>query len=105
MAVLGVRDTTNYTYGDKLAEVHNFDVTLSFEEPVRAGRLNTVIAAQPDIDYAEGWLVDSAKGRPAGQIEESVEDPRLTIFALPPQSAIYRLQIESGRWLEGEDPY
>ena len=43
MAVLGVMDAANYTYGDKLAAVHNFDVTLSFKEPVRAGRLNTAL--------------------------------------------------------------
>jgi putative ABC transport system permease protein len=103
MAVLGVSDATNFTYGDKLAAVHNFDVTLSFDETVRTGSLNNIVSTQSDITYAEGWLVDSGKGRPASQIDGSVEDPRLTIFALPPTSDIYRPQIESGRWLEGEE--
>ena len=37
MAVLGLSDATDFTFGDKLAAVHKFDVTLAFEEEVRIG--------------------------------------------------------------------
>lgn len=103
MAVLGLSDATDFTFGDKLDEIHEFDVTLAFEEEVRTGRLDNALAAQEGIVYAEGWLVDGGKARPLTQAEDSVEDPRISVFAMPAGTRIYRPQIEAGRWLQEED--
>jgi putative ABC transport system permease protein len=103
MAVLGLSDATDFTYGDKLAAVHKFDVAHSFEEDVRDGRLQNVVAAEPQITHAEGWLVGGAKARPAAQADSTVEDPNLTIFAIPQETRVYQPEMKDGRWFDAAE--
>ncbi len=103
MAVLGLNDATDYTYGDKLRGIHSFDVTVSLDEEVRSGLALDTALAQPGVAAAEGWLLSPAKARSAAQTQATVEDPRLTVFGLPPATAMYAPELISGRWLEETD--
>ena len=66
MAVLGLSDATDYTFGDKLASIHKFDVTLSLEEQVRDGRAVRGLALEGS---AHAFAGTQGRSSPAGQPE------------------------------------
>jgi putative ABC transport system permease protein len=100
MMVSGVNDATRYTFGDKLQSIHNYQVTLQFEEPLRTQRVEGLAASLPEIKAVETWLVTAGKGRPVEQTEDAVTDPRLDIFGLPGGTGMYRPDLVAGRWLD-----
>ncbi len=99
MMVIGVNDATQYTFGNKLAEVHNYQVALSFEEPERIAATEELAGSLEDVGAVESWLVLPASARPATQEEADVTDARITLFGQDPQTTFYRPEIEEGRWL------
>jgi putative ABC transport system permease protein len=103
MAVLGLNDATDYTYGDKLRGIHKFDVTLSLNDETRSGLALDTALVQPGVGAAEGWLISPAKVRSAEQTQATVEDPRLTVFGLPADTAMYVPEMQTGRWLAAGD--
>jgi putative ABC transport system permease protein len=103
MMVVGVNDATQYTFGNKLAEIHNYQVTLAFDEPERLQATEEVATRVNDIAAVESWLVLPASARPVAQADASVTDARVTLFGQPPETALYNPQIEEGRWLRAED--
>ena len=105
MMVMGLNDATAYTFGDKLAEVHNYQVTLATEEPERAIVLEDAALAAGDITAAESWLVLGASARPATQDSKEVTDPRVTVFGQPPDTTFYRPLLAEGRWLAAGDTF
>ncbi len=103
MMVMGLNDATAYTFGDKLAEVHDYQVTLATEQPERAALLEETALRAGGITTAESWLVLGASARPAAQTEREVTDPRVTVFGQPPDTGFYRPLLSEGRWLRADD--
>jgi putative ABC transport system permease protein len=99
MMVTGVNDATRYTFGDKLQSIHNYQITLRFEQPLRTQRLESLAVGLPEVRAVETWLVTAGKGRPLGQADSSVTDPRLDIFGLPADTGMYRPNLVTGQWL------
>lgn len=102
MMVQGVNDATSYTFGNKLKAIHNYQVTLTLDAPTRT-TIVTNTAAQAGATPAEGWLVVPASVRPADQAETAVTDARITLFAQPPATDLYRPELVNGRWLQPSD--
>jgi putative ABC transport system permease protein len=103
MMVLGLNDATAYTFNDKLAEVHNYQVSLSTDETERTEVLETTALAQPGVTAAESWLVLGATGRPVSQADKEVTDVRLTVYGVPPGTDFYRPLLSDGRYLQPGD--
>jgi putative ABC transport system permease protein len=103
MMVLGVNDATKYTFGEKLAGIHNYQVTLALEEPARAQEVENTAQTLADVTAVESWLVLPASARPASQPEPEVTDARITIFGQPAETALYRPELQAGRWLRPDD--
>jgi len=103
MMVVGVNDATNYTFGNKLADIHNYQVTMAFEQPERAQLVEGVAGSLQDVAAVESWLVLPGSARPAAQSESSVTDARITLFGQPAETTHYEPEIEEGRWLRPQD--
>ena len=67
ITVLGVRDSTNYTFGTELTSIHQYQVTLQFEEDERLSRIEPMALAQPGVAALEMWNVEKATVRAAMQ--------------------------------------
>lgn len=105
MMVMGVRDSTTYTFTDKLTTIHKYDVTLSFEDPERIKRIETMALSQPQVKDVEMWSVNQADVRLASQAKASVLDKEASLFGLPLPATMYVPQIQAGRWLQPDDTY
>jgi putative ABC transport system permease protein len=103
MMVIGVNDATNYTFGNKLADIHNYQVTMAFDQPERAQLVEGVAGSLADVAAVESWLVLPGSARPAAQLEAAVTDARITLFGQPAETTHYEAEIEEGRWLRPED--
>jgi putative ABC transport system permease protein len=103
MMVQGVNDSTRFTFGPKLTGIHNYQITLSFDQPQRLSQISNLALADPAIQVAEPWLVLGASARPEGQTEKQVTDARLQVFGLPADTGMYKPDLASGRWLLPED--
>lgn len=103
MMVQGVNDATDYTFGNKLIEVHNYQVTMSPEETTRTAVLENIASQVNNVAAVESWLVLSASARPIEQAETAVTDARITIFGQPPDTTHYQPEIINGRWLRPDD--
>jgi putative ABC transport system permease protein len=102
MMVVGVNDATQYTFGSKLAEVHNYQVTLSYDDQERFQRMEALAGSLEGVEATESWLVLPASARPISQAEAGVSDARITLFAA---TDFYRPEIEEGRWLQPDDVF
>ncbi len=103
MMVMSLNDSTNYTFSNKLADIHNYQVTLAFDEPARAQEIESITQSIPDVTAVESWLVLPASARPASQPESSVTDARVTLFGQPADTALYEPEMQAGRWLRPDD--
>ena len=72
MMVVGVNDATNFTFGNKLADIHNYQVTLSFADPERIQATEAVANSLDDVAAVDSWLVLPGSARLATQAEASV---------------------------------
>jgi putative ABC transport system permease protein len=103
MMVVGVNDATQFTFGKRLAEIHNYQVTMAFEDLERSQEIESIAQSFPEVGAAESWLVLPATARPSSQAEAAVTDQRLTVFGIPADTTLYKSQIEEGRWLRADD--
>ena len=103
MMVIGVNDATRYTFGEQLADIHNYQVTLSLEKPARVREIENTAQSLTNVTAVESWLVLPASARPASQPDKEVTDARVTIFGQPPETALYRPALQAGRWLRPDD--
>lgn len=103
MMVMGLNDATQYTFNEKLAEVHNYQVSLSTGEPARRPLLEETALAVDGVTAAESWLVLGASARPATQTGKEVTDARISVFGQPPETGFYRPILTAGRWLRPGD--
>jgi putative ABC transport system permease protein len=103
MMVIGLNDATEYTFGSKLQEVHNYEVTLGLENTERTQSLTTIAESLDGVTAVDTWLVLPASARPITQAEKEVTDARLTVFGQNPETDFYAPIIEEGRWLLPSD--
>jgi putative ABC transport system permease protein len=103
MMVVGVNDATQFTFGNRLAEIHNYQVTLALEETERVQAIENIAQSIGGVAATESWLVLPATARPISQEEATVTDQRVSLFGIPAETALYKPQIEEGRWLRMED--
>jgi len=103
MMVIGVNDATQFTFGNRLAEIHNYQVTLALEEPERAQAVKIIAQSISGVEATDSWLVLPATARPMTKDESTVTDQRVSLFGIPPDTVHYKPQIEEGRWLNADD--
>jgi putative ABC transport system permease protein len=103
MMVMGVNDSTNHTFTDEVSSVHKYDVTLSFEQPQRIGRVDRLALERPGVKAVEMWSVNGAAIQPAGQAEASSDDEQSMLFGIPVPTTMYAPQLRAGRWLRPDD--
>ena len=103
MMVIGLNDATEYTFGNKLLEVHNYQVTLGLEETERTQSLTAIAENVAGVTAVDTWLVLPASARPITQAKKEVTDARLTVFGQNPETDFYAPIIEEGRWLLPSD--
>ena len=99
MMVVGLKDATEFTFGSKLLDVHNYQVTLAMEETERQVSLTSLAESVAGVTAVDTWLVLPASARAVTQAEKEVTDARLTVFGQNPETDFYRPLIQEGRWL------
>lgn len=103
MMVQGVNDSTRFTFGPKLTGIHNYQITLSTDQPHRESQMINLAKSDPEVSEAESWLVLPASIRPITQDEAQVTDTRIQVFGLPAETRMYRPDLAGGRWLLAGD--
>ncbi len=103
MMVIGVNDATKFTFGNRLAEIHNYQVTMAFEDSERSQEIEGIAQSLDEVAATESWLVLPATARPNTQVEATVADQRVSLFGIPAETTLYKPQIEDGRWLRPND--
>lgn len=104
MMVMGVRDSTQYTFSDVLFSILNSNINLAFERPERINYVEELTREHPLVADAEMWAFANAAARPFSQ-PESDDDPTTLLFGVPPDTELYGHQMRAGRWLLPEDGY
>lgn len=104
MMVMGLNDATQYTFGSKLADVQNYQVTFDTEQPVRAERLENTARQVDGVTAVESWLLQPATARSISQAESDVEDARVTLYGVPVETTFYQPEMVDGRWLQADEP-
>lgn len=104
MMVMGLNDATQYTFGSKLADVQNYQVTFDTEQPVRAERLENMARQVDGVTAVESWLLQPATARSIFQAESDVEDARVTLYGVPVETTFYQPEMVDGRWLQADEP-
>jgi putative ABC transport system permease protein len=98
MSVMTVRTSILATVGD-ISSWWNYDVEVSFQQPVNANALEARVLDVPGVTGVETWLVHGASlKRPDG-----TENEALGVIGLPPGSTFIVPRLVDGRWLRPGD--
>ncbi len=100
--VMSVGDSTRYTFNDLLFSILNSNVNMLFEDAERIQQMEGIAQTVPGVVRAEMWAFGSATGRPQ-PVEETDDDPNVTIFGVPADTTLYGYQMRGGRWLVDGD--
>jgi putative ABC transport system permease protein len=94
IAVFNVRDSMTGVM-DQLMQHFMGDVTVSFRQPYRVGKVEQALLAIPGIQAVEGW------GGAAAEVWDANGDlvTPLSIAAPPQDTALLRPEFVAGRWL------
>jgi putative ABC transport system permease protein len=103
IAIMGVRDSTNYTLGPALTAVHHYQVNLTLQHDERIARLQQLVQEQPGVSAVELWNTGNASIRPQSQVQHNVNDERATLYGIPLDSQMYQPHLVAGRWLQAGD--
>jgi putative ABC transport system permease protein len=103
MVIVGVSDSTTYTFDQELRSIHTYQAGLALEEPERIRPIEARALAQPGVTAVEMWNTAVSTIRPASQAKSSVDDKRITLLGLPAESVMYQPRLVQGRWLEPDD--
>jgi len=103
MMVIGINDSTRFTFGNKLTSIHTYGISLQFEDPARVQRIKNLALSNPNITEVDSWLVASGKARSSEQPDSEVSDPRIRLFGLPADTVMYKPDLQSGRWIQPGD--
>jgi putative ABC transport system permease protein len=99
---LTAQASANYTFGQLLFEILNFDVNILLRDSERIDRLEQLTLAHPDVQAVEMWAFNNASIRSMGA-EASEDDESAVIFGVPLPTELYGPQLREGRWLVPED--
>lgn len=103
IAIMGVRDSTNYTFGPALTTIHQYQITLSLQQNQRTERLIPLVMTQPGVRAVELWNTGNATVRPLSQATHEGIDERAALYGIPPASQMYKPNVRAGRWLQPDD--
>ena len=103
IAIMGVRDSTNYTFGPALTTIHRYQVNLTLQQDQRRERIVPLLLAQPGVSAVELWQTGRATVRLQAQAEHRMSDEAATLYGIPAESQLYQPQVRSGRWLQPTD--
>lgn len=94
IAVFNVRDSMS-SMMDQLMQHFMGDVTVTFRQPYRVGKVQQDLLAIPGVKGVEGW------GGAAGEIRDGNDNlvTRLSIAAPPQDTQLLHPVFEAGRWL------
>ncbi|MCB9159353.1 MAG: FtsX-like permease family protein [Caldilineaceae bacterium] len=103
IAVMGVRDAVNYTFGPVLTGIHDYDITLTLQHDVRSARVAQLVAGRPNVAAVETWNSSNGSARPRSQRDHETSDQRVIVFGVPSDSTMFAPTIRAGRWLQPGD--
>jgi putative ABC transport system permease protein len=104
MMVISVRDSVNYTIGDILFSILNYNVSFVLQDAERIDRIEVLTLAHPDVKAVEMWGFGGGTIRLASE-SETEDDEGVTLFGVPLPTDLYGYQLRGGRWLDPEDTY
>jgi len=103
MIIMGVADSTQFTFVEQLKSIHNYQVAVAFSQPQRTRSIEEQALAQPNVRAVEMWTTAALTARPSSQAEPTSDDEQALVLGVPAQTAVYRPQLERGRWLKPDD--
>ncbi|MDJ0752063.1 MAG: FtsX-like permease family protein [Ardenticatenaceae bacterium] len=103
MVVMGVRDSTLYTFDDILRSMNRYDLFMIFENPERIEHTEQLAATQPEVAIAEMWYRGGATIRSADEPDASA-GRSISIVGLPAASQLYAPEMRGGIWLDEDNP-
>ncbi len=92
LAAQGTSDSVTYSI-DNAYSVYGSDAWVWFNEPVGQGFAAT-LRSIPEVKQVEAWASSPA----------SVEDARVTMWGIPPDTSLYKYRLTEGRWFTDEEP-
>ncbi len=102
MMVMSVGDSSRYTFNDLLFSILNSNINMIFEDPERIHQMEGIAESYPGVVRAEMWAFGGGTGH-SQLVEESDDDPNVTIFGVPSDTTLYGYQLRQGRWLLPDD--
>lgn len=103
MVVMGVRDSTLYTFDDILRSMNRYDLFMVFENPERIEHTEELAAAQPAVAIAEMWYRGGATIRSVDEPDDNA-GRSISIVGLPTASQLYVPEMRGGTWLAADSP-
>jgi putative ABC transport system permease protein len=103
MAVISARASMVFTIGGVLLDAYPYQVQLDFTGPVSLARAEQV-AELPGVAGVEGWRIERATIRPAGEPERAT-DQAVRLAGVPLPANIYTPKILRGRMLAPGDTH
>lgn len=103
IAIMGVSDSTSYTLGPALTNVHQYQVNLTLQQDERIARLQQLVQEQPGVSAVEIWNSGNGSIRRQSQAAYDVNDERATLYGIPLTSQMYQPHLVAGRWLQAGD--
>ncbi|MEO8289134.1 MAG: FtsX-like permease family protein [Chloroflexota bacterium] len=74
-------------------DVYGSDAWVWFQSPVSRGFAST-LRAMPEVQQVEAWASSGA----------AVDDLRVTMWGIPPDTSLYQYRLTDGRWFTAEEP-
>ncbi len=99
IAMLSVRVSLTATLDDLLTALFDYDVQVSLERAYRDTYIITEAERVPGVATAEMWRTGSGRR----VLPSSNEGNAITLFAVPPDTAMMNPKMTEGRWLLPED--
>jgi putative ABC transport system permease protein len=97
ITVMGVGLSLNHML-DIVTNDFGFDVLMVFDRPERMEKIAQIAERVPNVGLSEGWDVRGARLK-----FENGEDVESQVWALPPDTGVFRFNIAAGRALLPED--
>jgi putative ABC transport system permease protein len=98
-----VRSSTLNTVAGEMPAIHQYQVSLQFEEPERIPLIERLTLTQPGVKAVEMWSISGGKIRPAIQAEMNEDDEDITLFGMPTPTTMYEPRLVTGRWFQADD--
>ncbi|HET9493551.1 MAG TPA: ABC transporter permease, partial [Chloroflexia bacterium] len=93
LAAQSTSDSVNTSIANAY-DVYGSDAWVWFQSPVTEGFANT-LRSMPEVTGVEAWASSGA----------AVDDLRVTMWGIPPDTSLYIPRITSGRWLSDGEPF